>query len=371
MNPLRSLHEQAEAEFQAYGDIEIVSTFGEPQAEYAAIRKACGMIDCPQRGLLRADGKDRIDFLNRLLTNRLADKDGKNPLPAGSGVYSFLLNNKGRVVANVNILERGDHTLLETDSRNVAKLKDILEKHVFAEKVSFAILNEKLHEVALHGPGAEQILKQKFPEMPALGLLASCEVKLNGTNAVIWRDDPCGVPGYFLLLPQESAAAFWMDLLAKYSSGEVGKRQLRPAGWAVFNTTRIEAGRPLFGIDFDDNILPAETGLLDRAVNFTKGCYLGQEIVARMHARGQVARKIVGIKMRDDALPIAGAAIVDKDQNQVGGITSSTISPVLSNAAICLALLKSQFANPGTEIRVAAEGAFRAADVVQLPFLHP
>jgi len=204
-----------------------------------------------------------------------------------------------------------------------------------------------------------------------LGLLASCEVKLNGTNAVIWRDDPCGVPGYFLLLPQESAAAFWMDLLAKYSSGEVGKRQLRPAGWAVFNTTRIEAGRPLFGIDFDDNILPAETGLLDRAVNFTKGCYLGQEIVARMHARGQVARKIVGIKMRDDALPIAGAAVVDKDQNQVGGITSSTISPVLSNAAICLALLKSQFANPGTEIRVAAEGAFRAADVVQLPFLHP
>src|ERR1700677_3091319 len=116
--------------------------------------------------------------------------------------------------------------------------------------------------------------------------------------------------------------AMWVKILSKFSVEEAGKRQVRPAGWAVFNTTRIEAGRAMFGIDFDDSVLPAETGQLDRAVSFTKGCYLGQEIVARMHARGQVARQIVGIRMKEDALPIAGAAILDKEKNQIGGITS-------------------------------------------------
>ena len=121
MNPLKSLHEQAEAEFQGYGEVEIVSTFGEPQAEYAAIRKGCGMMDLAHRGILRVSGKDRIDFLNRMVTNELISKDGKRRFSAGDGVYSFLLNNKGRIVADFNVLEREDFTLLETDARNVGR----------------------------------------------------------------------------------------------------------------------------------------------------------------------------------------------------------------------------------------------------------
>jgi len=160
-----------------------------------------------------------------------------------------------------------------------------------------------------------------------------------------------------------------MKLLSTFTGEEVGKRPVRPAGWAVFNTSRIEAGRPMFGIDFDDTVLPAETGQLSRAVSFTKGCYLGQEIVARMHARGQVARQIVGIRMQDDALPLAGAPIIDEKSNQIGGITSSTISPILSNASIGLGMMKSAFASPGTSVRVAAEGAMRAGIVTALPFV--
>jgi aminomethyltransferase len=87
-----------------------------------------------------------------------------------------------------------------------------------------------------------------------------------------------------------------------------------------------------------------------------------------MHARGQLARRIVGIRMREDALPIAGAPIVDDQQNQIGGITSSTISPILSNASICLGLIKSAFSAVGTQIQIAAEGAFRAGIVTELPF---
>ena len=116
MNPLRKLHEQAEAEFQAYGEIEIVCTFGEPQAEYAAIRKGFALLDLPQRGILEVSGNDRVDFLNRFLTNELIGKDSRKPLGPGTGVYAFLLNNKGRIVADVNVLERGDRTLLETDA---------------------------------------------------------------------------------------------------------------------------------------------------------------------------------------------------------------------------------------------------------------
>src|SRR3954452_1234153 len=93
-NPLLDLHRQAEAEFQPYVNVEIVSTFGEPQAEYAAIRKACGLMDLPQRGIIQLTGKDRLTFLNNLLTNQIFDKQTKTPLAAGAAVYAFLLNAK-------------------------------------------------------------------------------------------------------------------------------------------------------------------------------------------------------------------------------------------------------------------------------------
>src|SRR5947209_8400122 len=104
-NPLHALHQQAEAEFQPYATTEIVSTFGEPQAEYAALHKGCGMIDLPQRGLLELTGKDRLAFLNNLLTNQTYDKQTKTGLAAGKGVYAFFLNTKGRIVTDMNVIE--------------------------------------------------------------------------------------------------------------------------------------------------------------------------------------------------------------------------------------------------------------------------
>jgi folate-binding protein YgfZ len=163
-----------------------------------------------------------------------------------------------------------------------------------------------------------------------------------------------------------------MNLITRHAtSDEPGKRLLRPVGWAAFNTARIEAGRAFFGIDFDENFVPAETGsLLSRAVSFTKGCYPGQEIVARMHARGQVAKQIAGFRMDSDALPIAGAQVLDDQSNVIGAVTSSTISPVLSNAAIGLAILKRPHFEARKLIHIPAEGAIHNAKVVELPFLR-
>ena len=120
-------------------------------------------------------------------------------------------------------------------------------------------------------------------------------------------------------------------------------------------------------------VLPVETGQIGRAVSFTKGCYLGQEIVARMHARGQVARQVVGFRLEDDSLPVAGAPVFDpaSPDTQVGVVTSSTISPVLSRRAIGFALVKKPFTPAGSKLLVPAEGAVRTAGVVALPFVAP
>jgi len=368
-DPLHDLHEQAGGEFQAYVDTEIVSTFGEPQAEYAAIRKSAALMDLPQRGILELTGKDRLPFLNNLITNQTYDKATKTGMPAGSGVYAFLLNAKsGRIATDLNVLELGERTLLEMDRRLLSQVKDALEKYRFAEQVKLSE-GSAWHEIALHGPQAAVLLSELSGKSVDLQLLASAAIELFGASVIAWRDDPAGVPGYHLLIPTDSVRSVWLNLISLSESSELGKRKLRPAGWAAFNAARIEAGRPMFGIDFDETILPAETGQMARAVSFTKGCYPGQEIVARMHARQVVAKQIAGLKFADDALPIAGANVTDDQGNIIGGITSSTISPMLSNTAIAIALLKRPFFSTGTVVNVPAEGAMRKAVVTESPFL--
>jgi folate-binding protein YgfZ len=372
-NPLRDLHTVAPlVEFQPYDRLEIVSTFGEPQAEYAAIRKSCGMMDCPHRGMLELTGRDRLPFLNNLLTNQTWDKQTKSGLHPGHGVYAFFLNVKGRIAADMNVIERGDRTLLEMDARFVSTIRQAFDKYLFAEQVTMRELVGETHEIALHGPTSRQVLEAAAgATLPKLDPLGSTNATLFGVDATIWRDDPTGTPAYHVFVPIESAPTVWRELLTRFgTSQELGKRALRPIGWAAFNATRIEAGRPLYGIDFDDSILPAETGsLFNRAVSLTKGCYLGQEIVARMHARQQVARQLVGWKIESDALPMAGAKLLDDKGNEIGGVTSSTLSPILSDVAIGLGYVKRPFVAPGTKVRVPAEGELREATVTELPFV--
>src|SRR5947209_7433745 len=308
-NPLLPLHQAGEAEFQPYAQVEIVSTFGEPQAEYAALHKACGLMDLPQRGILELTGKDRLPFLNNLLTNKTWDKETKSGLQSREGVYAFFLNGKGRIVTDMNVLELGDRTLLEMDGRLVAPIRSAFDKYLFAEQVKMQDRTATLHQIALYGPTSRDVLAAAVGgELAPLQALGSTSVKLFDQEATVYRDDATDSPGYVLIVPTQAAQGVWTKLLEHFgSSAELGKRALRPVGWAAFNATRIEAGRPIFGIDFDDTILTAETGQLAHAVSFTKGCYPGQEIVARMHARQQVAKQLVGIKLADDNLPIAGA----------------------------------------------------------------
>lgn len=371
-NPLLGLHETANAEMQAYDQLQIVSTFGEPEAEYAAIRKSAALIDQPQRGVLELTGKDRLAFLNNLLTNQTWDKATKKGLEPGQGTYGFFLGRNGRIVADMTVIERGDRTLLEMDVRLVEPVRAAFDKYLFGEQVKMTDRVESLRQISIHGPTALAILRQASgEEVPESTLLGSTEIPLYGVTAIVWRDDPAGAPGYHLLIETAAVERVWTGFLAQFGQAtELGRRPLRPAGWAAFNATRVEAGRPFFGIDFDDSVLSHETGLIARAVSFTKGCYLGQEIVARMQARGQFARQLVGIRMTDDSLPIAGAMVYDDNDNQIGGITSSTVSPVLSNAAICLGFVKKAFTPVGTVLTIPAEGRMRKGSVAELPFVR-
>lgn len=368
-DPLRHLHLQAEAEMQGWGEIEIVSTYGAPQAEYAAIHKGCGMIDLPQRAVVELTGRDRATFLNNLITNHVYDKSAKEPLVAGRVVYAFLLNPKGRILLDMNVMERGDRLWLEIEARLVDSTLAALKRYVFADQVEVISRAGELHSIGLHGKGAESILQDASGggEM-VLQPMQSAQMQLCGRDVMVWRDDVCGVAGYQIVAANEDCAVLWTSLQANFGQAEGNKRRLRAVGWAAYNACRIEGGRPIFGIDFDESVLPAETGLLDRAVSFTKGCYVGQEVVARMHARGQLARKLVGIRMESDALPIAGEKIFDDDGNEVGGVTSSTLSPVLSNTALCLGYVKKPLYVERTRVRVPAEGAMRGGTVVGLPF---
>ena len=379
-NPLLAMHEAAGAEFQPYDQLQIVTTFGEPEAEYAAIHKAAALLDQPQRGVLELTGKDRLAFLNNLLTNQTWDKTTRSGLQPGQGVYAFYLNTKGRILADMNVIERGDRTLLEMDARMVGPVRAGFDKYLFGEQVTLVDRVGSLHQLSLHGPKALDVIRQAsgsdVAELPVLG---STQIEMFDTSATLWRDDPAGVPGYQILLDIGAVSRVWEGLVSRFAKAEdpgppaipkAGRRALRPAGWAAFNAARVEAGRPFFGIDFDDSVLPHETAQISRAVSFTKGCYLGQEIVARMQARGQFARQLVGIRMSDDALPIAGAIVQDDNDNQIGGITSSTISPLLSNAAICLGYVKKQFTQPGTIVNVPAEGKMRKGSVVEVPFIR-
>lgn len=392
-SPLSELHHAIEdATFGDFGGIEILTSYGEPKLEYAALHQRCGLIDAPWRGVLELTGKDRHEFLGNLITNKTWEKATKTGVAAGEGARAFFLNLKGRVVADLTLIERGESLLIDMDRRLVGILAATLDKYVFSEKVTFADRSTSHTRLSLVGPGAAAIVYDAGGvDVANLKPLQSRWATMFGVSVDVWRDDVTPAAGLQLFVPKDKAEIVWQGLIGAFADEgrESNKRRLRRVGWAALNTARIEAGVPMLGIDYESappsvpgkkkdaveepaatkGILAAETGQFDSHVDVTKGCYLGQEIVARMHARKMVARQIVGFRMTGDALPIAGAPVSDVSGTQVGLVTSSTPSPVLSNACIGLALVKKPSFEGGTAVTIVADGEPRPATIVATPFV--
>src|SRR5947207_1879194 len=214
-NPLHAIHERAGVEFQAYGQTPIPLTFGEPQAEYAAIRKSAAIVDRPYRGILEVTGKDKLAFLNNLLTNQVWDKEKKTGLAIGQGVYGFFLNTKGRIVSDMNVIELGDRTWLEMEEEKVETVRAAFEKYLFAEQVKMRSLVGEVHQLFLTGPRAAESLAAVGWALPtATKDGGQCPpyastAQILGETINLFRDDICGVPGYALLIPTTAAEKCW------------------------------------------------------------------------------------------------------------------------------------------------------------------
>lgn len=361
---------------------EIMASFGEIEAEYAAIRRGAGLIDSPHRGTLVVTGKDRIDFLNRMVTQELKGAGGFGP---GQCREAFWLNRKGRIDADLLLIELGDCMFIDLDLANAAAATKSLGEFIFSEDVEVRDASDEVHHIGVHGRLAREAIAAAANVLDFdLASGAARSVTIDDVHVVIARRDLTGEVGYELIVHREAAARVWEFLLAADHVVSMNKRRVRPIGWHAFNIARVEAGEAQFNIDFGPTNLPHQVGeLLPRRVSFIKGCYLGQEIVARMHSRGHSKPTLVGLRMNSDRLPIAGAQVFAKSDDAaspasgggadagglgdpLGVVTSSTLSPMRGAEPIALAMLRP--VPIGSVVLVNAEGEQAEATTCPLRF---
>jgi folate-binding protein YgfZ len=342
--------------------VEIAADLGSPAAEYSAIRRGLGVMDGFARGTIRVGGADRVAFLQRMVTQDLKD------LAAGQVRESFWLNRKGRVQADLLIAEFGDEMLIDADRFAAAPAVEQLRGFLFSEDVRIEDVTATTGRLSLHGAAALVVLASLGMTAGSLEADRCCgRFKLAGFDVRATRRDLAGVPGIELFMAPEAVVPLLDALLAVPT-----QQPVRPVGWHAFNVARIEAGSPLFLVDFGRDALPHETGLIARRVSFRKGCYLGQEVVARMESLGKPKQRLVGVRMHEDRLPVAGAQVHEEAAGGevIGAITSSGPAPMLGSACVAFAMLKYASGEPGTRVRVAAEGDWSIAQVQpQLRFL--
>lgn len=355
---------------------EVVASFGALELEYAAIRKGCALLDLPQRGTIVVRGEDRVSFLNRMITQELKD------LVPWRSRHGFWLNRKGRIEADLRVTLLEDHLRFDLDVHAAARTIESLRSYVFSEDISLEDASEPLHRIALHGPATLPLASSicepaDGPPLAGLAHGQACLVRLGGHAALVERDDACAEVGLELTCAAEAVGDIYGALLeagAERQDGEPAgpgaRGRLRPAGWHAYNIARIEAGTPVYNIDFSEENLPHETGVLRDRVSFKKGCYLGQEIVARMESLGHPKQRLVALRFEGDSdpnlpQPISGAEVFDAPGSgkSCGRVTSSTISPMLGSAPICFAMVRFAQSAPGTRLSVAAEGVEIAATV--------
>ena len=391
-NPLQPEHERyarvesvrlggvpVEAEFMPYGGSEgleppeIVAGYGLLELEYAAFRRGAAVMDMAHRGTIAVRGAERVDFLNRMVTQELKG------LAPGEVRAGFWLNRKGRIDADLLFVEppvaEGEEpvTLVDVDIHDAARTVAALQAFVFSEDVRIADESALWARLSVHGPEGATVLSNAGADDAALEALNAdmhcARTALVGAPVVLARRDQCGSPGVEIFLPRDAAARAWDALVSQHDAQDGGRRRARPAGWHAYNIARIEAGTPLHHIDFGPENLPHETGILQARTSFKKGCYLGQEVVARMESLGKPKQRLVALKMSEDALPTAGSPVFERAAdgepgNPVGAVTSSTLAPMLGAASVAFAMVRTAHAEPGTQLVVPAEGG-RAVGTVQ------
>jgi folate-binding protein YgfZ len=353
---LADFHRANGAVFMERDGGSLVAHFGGAAAEYRAVRSAVGLIDLSHRGLLQFTGADRVSFLQGMLSN---DVKALKPF---AGQYAAILTQQGKVIADARVLYSLNSVYLDFWDTLKTKILDHLNRYLVADEVEIADRSQEYGTLSVQGPKAEALLREiigqsELPVQARHHTMATIE----GAAVCVVCDSDTGESGYDLIIPRAH-----LITIAKLAT-EIGKAF--GAAWVgeeAHNTLRIEAGVPRYGIDFSEENLLLEVGLKD-AFSFTKGCYLGQEVVERIRSRGHVNKRLVGLLLGASDVPFPGDAIL-VGATDVGQITSSTHSPALKQS-IALGYIQKEFWAPGTTVLVKHKAEQSAARVAELPFV--
>jgi tRNA-modifying protein YgfZ len=332
---------------------------------YEALRERAGVLDRRSRGRLLLTGADRRSYLQGLLTNDI------EALSAGQGCYAALLTAQGRMVSDMRVSELGDRILIDLPEATAEGVRQRLADFIFSEEVEVRDASADLGHLGVYGPVAAAILESVLAPASREGLEqlpigSNRELRFGDIPAVVVSSDDYGVAGFEIFLSLPDVARLADAMRAAGATGVTAD---------AVEVTRVEAGRPEFGPDMDEHTIPLEAGIETRAISFTKGCYVGQEVIIRVLHRGQgrVARRLVGLLGASADGPLVRGMRIEAGNKAIGSITSAVMSPRLGRP-IALAYVHRDSAEPGTVLQViegAAVSAPRTVTVVSTPFIQP
>ncbi len=354
---LDELHSARGAHFGEYAGKRVPLNYGDAAAEYRTVREGVGLADLSAHGRVEITGKERVAFLNGMVSNHV------KALVAGTGVPAFFLTAQGKITADCALFAREDSFLLTTDAAAFEKLYKKLFALTYAGDFKIADLTKTHAVIVVVGPDARSTLARlanadlaAWPDTFAvdkisgkistgtedLHIYPNATLTIAGTDVFVARITRGGAERYELTVPHDSAVTIWEALEAAGA---------RPVGWDALDVRRVEAGIGRFGTDFDESTLAPEIGL-DEAMSFTKGCYVGHETVGKIHWRGhdQTARKLVRLDIGDTPPPASGTPIV-KGEKEVGVVTSAVRHP-LTGKTLALGYVRSAHIAPAAEVTV-------------------
>jgi folate-binding protein YgfZ len=295
---------------------------------YQALRQSAAWLDLSDRGRLRITGEDRARLLNAMTTNQV------QALRPGQGCYVFFLNAQGRILGDANIFCFPDYLLLDTEPETRQKLSEHLDRYIIADDVTVEDVTETTVAIAVEGPWAESLLSGLLQDLPGAEVPSEPLSWTSWGSRTVARVSSTGSAGFCIFAPREEK----FSILAALSEAPCATPE-------DARTVRIEHGRPRYGEEITERYLVQETGQL-QAVNFNKGCYLGQEIVERVRSRAQIHRILQRIEIDTPDVPPVGTKLTSGEAD-AAEIVSAAYSPALGKVA-AMAYVRVPFAQPGT-----------------------
>ena len=354
---LYAQHVQLGATFEEVTGWEMPAHYGDVIAEHRAVRQAVGMADLSHRGKLKVTGDDRVKWLQSIISNDIL------PLQPGQGRYSSFLTHKGKMLTYFRVYMQTEAVMLEDVGEiGEATFQAMRKFLLYGTKAKIENCAESWGLLLISGPKASHVVQSAFGiDVTGLKPIDFVTAHIGGHQALVMRTEETGEIDIEVLLPADSLQTAWtnaMEAGAKFGIKAIGS-QAREA-------LRMEAGIPKAGPDLNEEIVPPEANLEDKAFSLSKGCYPGQEVVARMDTYGNVRRKLVGLVLKGTVVPIHGAKLYSGDR-EVGWISSAVHSPQLTNV-IAFGFPLRDFSKPDTALTVEIDGTRHEATVQTLPF---